>query len=140
MVASTVHTGSGVPAAATSAGAELTPAQSRGPGCGSSRARLVLPKLLPTGPIRDHFTPASPFGFRLLERNLERRGRDSNPRSSSRPDTLLLTPSDSDSDQDLSYSVEFENTESVNLKICNPSVDTIDDGTTHFNLLVFDAF
>ncbi len=55
-------------------------------------------------------------------------------------DHLLLTPSDADSSPVLFYRIEYRpNEESANLITCNPWNFSVDDGTTHFSLLVFDA-
>jgi hypothetical protein len=55
-------------------------------------------------------------------------------------DHLLLTGNLGDTHTDLSYGIEYSPTESrAAMKICNPTPSNIDDGHTHFNLLVFDA-
>jgi hypothetical protein len=55
-------------------------------------------------------------------------------------DHLLLTPSASDANPYLEYTIEYSlSQESATLKTCNYSDTTQNDGTTHFNLLVFDA-
>jgi hypothetical protein len=55
-------------------------------------------------------------------------------------DHLLLTPSTDDSSVVLFYRIEYRpNLESATLVTCNPWNFSVDDGTTHFNLLVFDA-
>ena len=55
-------------------------------------------------------------------------------------DHLLLTPSQEDSEIFLEYSVRYRAAEQeVRLYACNPTHNTINDGTTHFNLLIFDA-
>jgi hypothetical protein len=55
-------------------------------------------------------------------------------------DHLLLTPSDDDSSPVLTYRIDYRpNQESATLTTCNPFNFTEPDGTTHFNLLVFDA-
>jgi hypothetical protein len=55
-------------------------------------------------------------------------------------DHLLLTPSSSDANPYLEYTIEYNpSQESATLKTCNYSDTTQQDGTTHFNLLVFDA-
>ena len=54
-------------------------------------------------------------------------------------DHLLLTPSAHDSGFVL-YSLEYRtDAEHATLQACNPWPFEINDGTTHFNLLVFDA-
>ena len=53
-------------------------------------------------------------------------------------DHLVLTPNYSDSFQNLSYGIEYRNgTDTAELKACNPTDAVRGDGTTHFNLLVF---
>jgi hypothetical protein len=53
-------------------------------------------------------------------------------------DHMVLTPNYSDSFQNLSYGIEYRNgTDTAELKACNPTDTVRGDGTTHFNLLVF---
>ncbi len=55
-------------------------------------------------------------------------------------DHLLLTPSDADRSYGLDYSAAYTpDTEAARLFVCNQTNSTIDDNTTHFNLLVIDA-
>jgi hypothetical protein len=55
-------------------------------------------------------------------------------------DHLLLTPSAVDSSPVLTYRIEYHpNDSAATLTTCNPRNFSVDDGTTHFNLLVFDA-
>jgi hypothetical protein len=54
-------------------------------------------------------------------------------------DHLLLTPSNADSDTNLIYDARYRGTEAATLHVCNPTTSLKQDGTTHFNLLVFDA-
>jgi hypothetical protein len=55
-------------------------------------------------------------------------------------DHLLLTPSAADDDDLLDYSIRYQpNFEAARLVVCNHTNFQIEDGTTHFNLLVFDA-
>ena len=55
-------------------------------------------------------------------------------------DHLLLTPSWEDSSTDLDYTITYQRDVGyAYLEICNRTDSTIEDGTTHFNLLVFDA-
>jgi hypothetical protein len=55
-------------------------------------------------------------------------------------DHLLLTPSSVDAAQGLIYNVQYrQGQESAFLQVCNNNNVVVDDGTTHFNLLVFDA-
>ena len=57
-----------------------------------------------------------------------------------RGDHLLLTPSSKDSSIFLDYAIKYRrDTGSAHLTVCNRTNATINDGTTHFNLLVFDA-
>ena len=54
-------------------------------------------------------------------------------------DHLLLTPSNHDHSA-LTYEVQYRtDSDSARLFVCNPTDANIDDGTTHFNLLVIDA-
>ena len=55
-------------------------------------------------------------------------------------DHLLLTPSRADSTASLDYTIFYErDAQSAALVVCNRTTAAVDDGTTHFNLLVFDA-
>ena len=54
-------------------------------------------------------------------------------------DHMLLTPSAADANPYLEYTIEYTGQESATLKTCNYSDTTQNDGTTHFNLLIFDA-
>jgi hypothetical protein len=56
-------------------------------------------------------------------------------------DHLLLTPSGEDSNNiQLTYGVQYNETdENATLQVCNDHGFPIDDASTHFNLLVFDA-
>jgi hypothetical protein len=59
-------------------------------------------------------------------------------------DHMLLTPSDADADKNIEYSIrytdhDFYNKGGATLVACNNSRSHLDDHTTHFNLLVFDA-
>ena len=55
-------------------------------------------------------------------------------------DHLLLTPSSVDAAAGFIYSVQYRQAqESAFLVACNNNSVVVDDGTTHFNLLVFDA-
>jgi hypothetical protein len=55
-------------------------------------------------------------------------------------DHLLLTPSAHDSDPLLDYSIKYDPTgEDPALLACNRNDFDVDDGESHFNLLVFDA-
>jgi len=54
-------------------------------------------------------------------------------------DHLLLTPDVNTSDGNLSYFVEYDQFTSRGvLAVCNPTAGAIDDGTTNFNLMVFE--
>jgi hypothetical protein len=53
-------------------------------------------------------------------------------------DHLLLTPA-RDAAPQLSYTPIYFNDGTMDIRACNPTTAAIDDGTTHFNLLVFDA-
>jgi hypothetical protein len=55
-------------------------------------------------------------------------------------DHLLLTPNSFDTQSQLIYSIDMADAGgSAFLKTCNPTTSAIDGGSTHFNLLVFDA-
>ena len=55
-------------------------------------------------------------------------------------DHLLLTPSWQDANIDLDYTITYQRDAGyAYLSVCNRTDSTIDDGKTHFNLLVFDA-
>ena len=55
-------------------------------------------------------------------------------------DHLLLTPSVNDANGALMYDAKYTVLDdTVTIHVCNFSNANIDDGTTHFNLLVFDA-
>jgi len=55
-------------------------------------------------------------------------------------DHLLLTPSVADADPFLEYTLEYDpDQEAATLRSCNYTNVNQNDGTTHFNLLVFDA-
>ena len=55
-------------------------------------------------------------------------------------DHWLLTPSDNNSDPRLDYSIQNHfDTESAAIVVCNHDSTSHTDGTTNFNLLVFDA-
>jgi hypothetical protein len=54
-------------------------------------------------------------------------------------DHLLLTPSQLDAAINLDYTARYTDTGSAAVQVCNPTDSGIDDETTHFNLLVFDA-
>lgn len=55
-------------------------------------------------------------------------------------DHLLLTPSFQDSNHRLDYTITYQRDVGyAYLNVCNRTDLAIDDGTTHFNLLVFDA-
>ena len=56
-------------------------------------------------------------------------------------DHLVLTPNTTDASPGLSYTAEYQPTgaNSMRIKVCNPTHANIDDGNTHFNLLVIDA-
>jgi hypothetical protein len=55
-------------------------------------------------------------------------------------DHLVLEPSIADMNGDLSYDAVYDpESEAAWLSICNPTVNSINDGITHFNLLVIDA-
>jgi hypothetical protein len=55
-------------------------------------------------------------------------------------DHLLLTPSATDADNPLEYTAMYRSLNSnVALRVCNPTAVAVDDGFTHFNLLVFEA-
>jgi hypothetical protein len=57
-------------------------------------------------------------------------------------DHLLLTPSFDDAEGNLDYTAEQAagfGTGSMIIKVCNPTTGAIDDGNTHFTLLVIDA-
>jgi hypothetical protein len=55
-------------------------------------------------------------------------------------DHLLLTPDSVDTRAGLDYGVEYDaNTGSADIRVCNPTTNSIDDGSTVFNLLVIDA-
>jgi hypothetical protein len=59
---------------------------------------------------------------------------------SARGDHLLLTPNGDDANGALVYDALYDlNFDNVIIHVCNFSNATIDDGTTHFNLLVIDA-
>jgi hypothetical protein len=55
-------------------------------------------------------------------------------------DHLLLTPSTADDNPYLEYTIEYDPAqEAAKLRTCNYTNVNQNDGTTHFNLLVFDA-
>ena len=56
-------------------------------------------------------------------------------------DHLILTASSSDAAVNLDYTAEYTPAGSgaVDIKVCNPTTNAIDDTTTHFNLLAIDA-
>jgi hypothetical protein len=55
-------------------------------------------------------------------------------------DHLLLTPSAADADNPLEYTAMYVSLNgNVGLRVCNPTAVAVDDGFTHFNLLVFEA-
>jgi hypothetical protein len=56
-------------------------------------------------------------------------------------DHLVLTPSITTAEQNLTYTAEFDNTETGDMwiQVCNHTTAAIDGGTTNFNLLVIDA-
>jgi hypothetical protein len=54
-------------------------------------------------------------------------------------DHLLLTPSEQDSAPFLDYSILYTAQEHATIYTCNHTDIDINDGTTHFNMLVFDA-
>ena len=55
-------------------------------------------------------------------------------------DHLVLTPNTTDASPGLSYTAEYQPSgASMRIKVCNPTHANIDDGNTHFNLLVIDA-
>ena len=55
-------------------------------------------------------------------------------------DHLLLTPSFADANPFLEYTIEYDPVQqAATLRTCNYSIANQNDGTTHFNLLVFDA-
>jgi hypothetical protein len=56
-------------------------------------------------------------------------------------DHILLTPSFRDANGALEYTAKYDPTANVAyIHVCNWSNATIDDGTTHFNLLAFNGF
>ena len=55
-------------------------------------------------------------------------------------DHLLLTPDQNTSSLFLAYSIGYQpGGSNAILRVCNPTTAAIDDGTTNFNLLVFEA-
>ncbi len=55
-------------------------------------------------------------------------------------DHLMLTPSFHDASAGLVYGAQYkEQLGTMDITVCNPTNSDIDDGTTHFNLLVIDA-
>ena len=54
-------------------------------------------------------------------------------------DHLVLTASQSDASPVLSYTAEYAANGSAWIKVCNAANFNVDDGITHFNLLVIDA-
>jgi hypothetical protein len=54
-------------------------------------------------------------------------------------DHLLLTPSQVDAHFLIDYDIKYAPAGDAQIIACNDSTATVDDGTTHFNLLVFDA-
>ncbi len=56
-------------------------------------------------------------------------------------DHLLLTARWGTSNPDLNYTAKYDGTdEAAVITVCNPTNAAIDDGNTHFNLLVTDAY
>ena len=54
--------------------------------------------------------------------------------------TIWLYPEHTDASPGLSYTAEYQPSgASMRIKVCNPTHANIDDGNTHFNLLVIDA-
>jgi hypothetical protein len=54
-------------------------------------------------------------------------------------DHLLLTPSQEDAHFLIDYDIKYAPSGVAQILACNDSTATVEDGTTHFNLLVFDA-
>ncbi len=55
-------------------------------------------------------------------------------------DHVLLTPNYITASDLLVYTVEYEDTnERVQIKVCNPTASTINDGTTRFNMLIING-
>jgi len=54
-------------------------------------------------------------------------------------DHLVLTASQADASPVLSYTAEYSTNGSAWIKVCNPANFDVNDGNTHFNLLVIDA-